>query len=219
MAVTRNDAGLNSLRTCAVVAKVLICGYLLMLALLSLTASFFLYQELTEQYSVFPVTLPGFAFYLLLAFAVSAVPVVLWIRRAHINLQIEKLDGLNYSPGWATGSFFVPGANLFIPFRAMRELWNRSHGEPDHFAHQSVEMVSSWWTCLIVGSMIQLFLAALVTLERMTFFRVLSPPGINTFFLLFSMLLLAGSAIMLFRIIGAITRAQHSVTHVGDTFA
>ena len=45
-------------------------------------------------------------------------------------------------------------------------------------------------------------------------FFVLQPPGVNTALVLFSLLLLVGSAVFLFRTIGAVTRAQRNRMHL-----
>ena len=52
-----------------------------------------------------------------------------WIIRAHKNLPALGADGMSITPGWAVGYFFIPFANLWKPFEAMRELWNVS-GDP-----------------------------------------------------------------------------------------
>lgn len=74
----------------------------------------------------------------------SVIPILMWVYTAHANLRRAGITGLNYSPGWATFSFFVPVANLFVPFTAMRELANRSAGEPEEFAASTVDEVFSW---------------------------------------------------------------------------
>jgi hypothetical protein len=149
----------------------------------------------------------------------SALVVSLWIYRAHANLRTIGLDELHYSPGWAVGSFFVPLANLMVPFRAMRELYNRSFGEEAHFASTSVGDVTSWWSSFLVGALIQAFLVMIALIDALTPIFFTTPPIANGLLALFAVLLLGGSAFFLFRIIGAVTAAQNSVTGVGETFA
>jgi hypothetical protein len=64
---------------------------------------------------------------------VSIIAVAMWIHRAHANLYEAGAEGLQFTPGWAVGWYFIPFANLFKPFQAMRELWTRSHAEDDPF--------------------------------------------------------------------------------------
>jgi hypothetical protein len=150
---------------------------------------------------------------------ISPVIILLWIYRAHGNLRTIGVDSLNYSPGWAAGSFFVPIINLVVPFRAMRELCNRSFGESKYQAHESVPDVSSWWTCFVVGNLVQAFLILQLLIELLTPFFFTTPRIANALLGLFSSLLLIGSAFFLFRIIGAVTTAQMSVTGIEETFA
>jgi hypothetical protein len=215
----RAQSGLQSLKVWAAVTRVTLALFLLIALLLAAFAGYLTYVEFAQNYSIFLITQPGFAGWLVLGFLLSALPLAMWVWRAHANLRDDGLDGLTHSPAWAALSLFVPGANLIVPFQAMRALWNRSHGEEAHFARQSVEPVTSWWACYVSGMLVHSFLAFIVALDQLTNIAVLSPAGVNTFFLFFATALLAGSAFFLFRIVGAITRAQATVTSVGDTFA
>ena len=51
-----------------------------------------------------------------------------WIYRAAANVDAASVPGFRFTPGWAVGWHFVPIANLFKPFGAMRQIWNASHG-------------------------------------------------------------------------------------------
>ena len=55
------------------------------------------------------------------------------------------------------------------------------------------------------------FVAALATVPNL---YVVQPPGVNTGMFLFALLLLTGSAIYLYRTIGAVTRAQQARMHL-----
>ena len=89
-----------------------------------------------------------------LVFFVSVVIVALWIYRAHANLRDAGMDGLEYTPGWAVGWYFVPLANLIMPFQAMRELWNASRGEEYQFAGVAPYEVKVWWAAWIGGGIL-----------------------------------------------------------------
>lgn len=87
-------------------------------------------------------------------FVISVVLVSRWIYRAHANLFAAGYDDLEFTPGWSVGWFFVPIANLFKPYQAMKELWNVSHGTSNQFGETSPGSVSSWWGAYIVGNII-----------------------------------------------------------------
>ena len=218
MTATPHQARMASLRTRSAVARVFIGLFLVVDLLLALFAALLLYREVTTRISFFMVALPGFLFLIALPLLASGLALMVWVHRAHDNLRAETLEGLNFAPGWAATSFVIPVAGLIVPFQAMRELWNRSHGEPEHFARVSVDKVSSWWTCYVAGTLILGALTVLTALDRLTPFVLMTPPGVNGLFLLLALLLLAGSALYLWRIVGAITLAQQNVTRVTGTF-
>jgi hypothetical protein len=57
---------------------------------------------------------------------VSYVVVGRRIYRTNVNAPTFN-DGMSVTPGWAIGWFFVPVANLFKPYQAMKETWIASH--------------------------------------------------------------------------------------------
>jgi Domain of unknown function (DUF4328) len=155
----------------------------------------------------------------LILFIALVIFILLWIHRAHANLRVIGLDGLNYSPAWAVGCFFVPIANLISPFRTMRELHNRSFGEEAHFAASTVEDVNSWWTCFLVSNLITLYIVATVTFGQATGIHVVTPMGVDQAVILFANVLGMGAIVFLYRIVGSVTQAQQSTTGINQTFA
>ncbi|HEX6184113.1 MAG TPA: DUF4328 domain-containing protein [Pyrinomonadaceae bacterium] len=57
-----------------------------------------------------------------------AISFLLWLHRAAKNLPAlgNPQSKIDYTPGWAVGWFFVPIANLFMPYKAVREVWEKS---------------------------------------------------------------------------------------------
>lgn len=88
------------------------------------------------------------------AFIASVIAVAMWIHRAHKSLNQADVAGLEFSPGWAVGWYFIPFANLIKPYQAMRELWNNSHATPDHFAVEAPDLLKVWWGTWIVGNIL-----------------------------------------------------------------
>jgi len=84
-----------------------------------------------------------------LAVLLSAIPVAMWIYRAHANLDAADLPGLEYTPGWSVGWFFIPFASLWKPFSAMRELWNASHGAVGDYSETAPALLWVWWLCWV----------------------------------------------------------------------
>ena len=69
---------------------------------------------------------------------------LLWIYRAHSNLPALGARNLSFSPGAAVGWFFVPIANLWKPFQAMRQLHCASQ-QPEAWEEQSAPGSLIWW--------------------------------------------------------------------------
>ena len=90
-------------------------------------------QELGDNLTGATLMLIRFLFALLelIIYVTTVVFFLMWLYRAYNNLRaFNPSRRLNYSPGWAVGSFFIPFANLVVPYRAVKELWQKS-GPPD----------------------------------------------------------------------------------------
>ncbi len=142
---------------------------------------------------------------------------LLWVHRAYSNLREQDLD-LTYSPGWAVGSYFVPFVNLLVPFRAMRELYNYSHGEIPEHAHSTVEDVSTWWLCYLIGLALSFGLVFKGIVDAATNIVFLTPVWMEFTMMAFSNITLIISVIMLMKVMTAITSAQQSMSYVGSAF-
>jgi hypothetical protein len=219
--------GVASLQAWSLAARIAIGVFLFVLVLLIIVNCMLLYTEWTTNF--------GFVFYnpalavalgatnllLSLFFVLSAVPVGGWIYRAHANLRDAGVEELNYSPGWSLASFFVPLVNLVVPFRAMRELHNRSHGEKPWDSAATVGDVTSWWSCQIAAVGVATVAALVALIATIPNFYVIQPPGVNTGLGLFALLLFFGAGTYLFRTVSAVTRAQRQMMHLShsDVFA
>jgi hypothetical protein len=149
----------------------------------------------------------------------ATVAYFLWLHRARANLVAMGAAELAYSPAWSVACHLVPLANFVLPFRVMKETFNRSHGEPPELALSTVDDASGWWACTIGAALLfgpWLVLLALAAIPNM---YVVMPPGTHALLLLLSLLLLLGATRYLYRIIGAITDAQLSGGNVRETFA
>ena len=143
-------------------------------------------------------------------FALSAIPVLLWFYTAHANLRAAGFQGLRRSPGWATFSFLVPFANLYVPFAATRELANRSAGEPEHLADSSVDAVTSWWGCWVSSAIVMSLVTLLTFVDALPGIYVIVPTLVVMIILMFAQLLFAGSAFFLTKVLWLVTNNQLS---------
>lgn len=61
-------------------------------------------------------------------YVATIVAFLMWLYRSYENLPSFGIrrNNIKYSAGWAVGSFFVPFVSLVVPYRAFKELWNKS---------------------------------------------------------------------------------------------
>jgi hypothetical protein len=137
------------------------------------------------------------AFYVLVLIG-TIVCFTRWEHRVARNAKL--LDGgFTYSPAWAVGWWFVPVANLVLPYRVIGELWRASA----RGAAAAPGYLGAWWGCL-VGSVLLGNLAGRVSAEA-TSAPVAQLADIID---LFSHSLLVAAALLALRLVGDLTRRQ-----------
>lgn len=149
-------------------------------------------------------------------FLATVIPVLIWIYMAHDNLRKERLSGLNYSPAWAAFSFFVPFLNLYVPFAAMRELANRSAGEPEELAGAEVDTALSWWGSWVGGMILWTIVEAVLYVDSIEGVWVTTPFWATQGLAVLALILLSISAFFLIKLVRIIGRDQLSgATRIG----
>lgn len=77
----------------------------------------------------------------------TAIAFLMWLYRANNNIAAFG-EPREHSAGWAVGSFFVPFANLVVPYRATREIWRKSDpvtAEGMFYAVSPPGFFPAWW--------------------------------------------------------------------------
>lgn len=147
-----------------------------------------------------------------LSFYLSAVVVGMWIYQAHTNVRMAGYTWPDTTPGMAVGWFFIPFANLAMPFMAMRDLWHASHGAGSS-PGTTPPLLAAWWGCFLSGGI-------LMTLSNVA--ASANPDGFSKtalFMLDAGIVLRLASAWCLFDIMRIVTRAQSRLVSVAETFA
>jgi hypothetical protein len=91
-----------------------------------------------------------------------------WIYVTNANAHALSA-WMTITPGWAVGWFFVPFANLFKPYQAMKETWQASHfGE----ASDDTSLLVAWWVLWIASNFVGSASTRLDTPDRLTLFDV-----------------------------------------------
>ena len=85
---------------------------------------------------------------------VSGILILRWIHRANWNARALGARGLDFTPGWAVGWYFVPFMNLWKPYAAMKEIWKAS-ARPERWQTLPVPgLLGLWWFFWIVSSLL-----------------------------------------------------------------
>jgi hypothetical protein len=82
--------------------------------------------------------------------AVTVIIFARWIYVLNDNKRRPGATGPLFTPGWAIGSFFVPFANLWLPYLAMKELWQVS-ADPRQWQNQQPGRLLPWWWFLWIA--------------------------------------------------------------------
>ena len=84
---------------------------------------------------------------------ISSVMMVVWRYRANENCHGFGAQNMQFTPGWAAGSNFVPIMNLFRPYQVMQEIWKVST-DPSAWRNQAGGLLVKWWWAACVVSML-----------------------------------------------------------------
>jgi hypothetical protein len=77
-----------------------------------------------------------------------------WIYFANSNARALGASNMEFSPGWSVGWYFIPFANLWKPYQAMKEIWQASC-KPKGWQHVAVPSIFPlWWTLWILASIL-----------------------------------------------------------------
>lgn len=77
-----------------------------------------------------------------------------WIYRVSRNAH-ALAAGLTVRPPWAVGWFFIPLANLLMPFRGLRQAWQASVS-PEAWRTVAVPgLLRLWWAIWLVTTMLE----------------------------------------------------------------
>ena len=86
-----------------------------------------------------------------IVFLLSGILILRWIHRANFNARQLGAAGMEFTPGWCVGWYFVPIANLWKPYQAMKEIWKAS-SNPEDWKDRAVPSLLGWWWFFWVAS-------------------------------------------------------------------
>jgi hypothetical protein len=91
---------------------------------------------------------------------------LVWVHLAAKNVRAFNQQGLEYTPGWCVGWWFIPIASMWKPYSAMREIWQAS--DPDTVGPNAQQtwlgspvppMLLTWWVTYIASGFVAMIIA------------------------------------------------------------
>ncbi len=90
------------------------------------------------------------------------VAFLVWLHRVSKNVPAlgNPRSGVEYTPGWAVGSFFIPFGNLYMPYKGVREVWDKSDPAirtADDMAFTPAApapLVVGWWVAWLASTVV-----------------------------------------------------------------
>jgi hypothetical protein len=89
----------------------------------------------------------------LIVFVLTVIAFLMWTYRAYKNLPALGAKGLEHTPGWAVGWYFVPIANLAKPYSVTAEIVRHSNPEGVGVNARAISTanVGRWWATYIIS--------------------------------------------------------------------
>jgi hypothetical protein len=112
----------------------------------------------------------------------TAIAFLMWIFSAHSNLRILGAEGLQFTPGWAVGYFFIPILNLFRPFQVTQEIWRASDPQASDSWKRGPGSVLAgfWWALWLLSEILAQFSFRMVLNPNSTLQEIRLATTINT---------------------------------------
>jgi hypothetical protein len=84
----------------------------------------------------------------------TGVVFLMWIHRANRNARGLGAEEMTFSPGWSVGWFFIPIANFWKPYQAMKQIWQASANPSDWQSQPVPTLVSNWWALWVFSNLL-----------------------------------------------------------------
>ena len=85
-------------------------------------------------------------------FIITSIVFLRWIYFSNSNSRSLGASGMQFTPGWTIGYYFVPYLNLYKPYIAMKEIWKTSKDPKNWEMIKTPSLFPQWWTLWIISS-------------------------------------------------------------------
>ncbi|GCD44781.1 DUF4328 domain-containing protein [Streptomyces paromomycinus] len=105
------------------------------------------------------------------ALLATGIVFLIWFYRSRVNAEHCTRDVCTLGRGWAIGAWFIPVANLWLPFRVARETWQASTQPAPDGAWRTVSTapVRTWWALWVLTEVIDYIGIALFGIDVTAF--------------------------------------------------
>ena len=76
-----------------------------------------------------------------------------WLYVSSKINHLSEINNLSITPGWAVGWYFIPVANLIMPYRSLKETFKASFNTDDWENVEVPHDLPAWWTTWIIGNL------------------------------------------------------------------
>ncbi|MBI1404869.1 MAG: DUF4328 domain-containing protein [Caulobacter sp.] len=83
---------------------------------------------------------------------------LMWFYRANKNARALS-SGLEITPGWAVGFFFIPIMSLYKPYQAISEIWRSAASPYGWKGLDDPAIIRWWWGLYLVSAIVPLVVA------------------------------------------------------------
>ena len=87
-------------------------------------------------------------------FIITSIVFLRWICFSNSNSRSLGASGMQFTPGWTIGYYFVPFLNLYKPYRAMKEIWKTSKDPKNWEMVKTPSFFPQWWTLWLISNIL-----------------------------------------------------------------
>jgi hypothetical protein len=90
----------------------------------------------------------------LVGFIITGIIFLRWKYLSNRNARSFGVVGMEFTPGWSVGWYFIPIASLWKPFQAMREMFKASNPDGAEAWHNAPHpgILPLWWALWIISN-------------------------------------------------------------------
>lgn len=85
-------------------------------------------------------------------FIITGIVFLRWIYFSNLNSRSLGASGMQFTPGWSIGYYFVPFLHIYKPYIAMKEIWKTSKDPKNWEMVKTPSLFPQWWTLWIISS-------------------------------------------------------------------